>query len=55
MHGGAVGSGAPKGNRNALKHGRYTAELAEFRRRMRELEAEASEVLELAGGVSKRE
>lgn len=25
MHGGK-GSGAPKGNRNALKHGRYTAE-----------------------------
>lgn len=26
MHGGAKGSGAPKGNQNALKHGRYTAE-----------------------------
>lgn len=26
MHGGADGSGAPKGNRNALRHGRYTAE-----------------------------
>jgi hypothetical protein len=25
MHGGAKGSGAPRGNRNALKHGRYTA------------------------------
>ncbi|MFM9843156.1 MAG: hypothetical protein ACKVOI_09345 [Dongiaceae bacterium] len=24
-HGGARGSGAPKGNRNALKHGAYTA------------------------------
>ena len=24
MHGGAPGSGAPKGNRNALKHGNYT-------------------------------
>ncbi len=24
MHGGAPGSGAPKGNRNALKHGHYT-------------------------------
>jgi uncharacterized protein YjcR len=54
MHGGALGSGAPKGNRNALKHGRYTAELAEFRRRMRELEAEADEVLELVGGISTR-
>lgn len=26
MHGGAAGSGAPKGNSNALKHGRYSAE-----------------------------
>ncbi|GBF26096.1 hypothetical protein MnTg02_01132 [bacterium MnTg02] len=26
MHGGAKGSGAPKGNQNALKHGRYTRE-----------------------------
>ena len=27
MHG--VGGGAPKGNKNALKHGRYTAEYLE--------------------------
>jgi hypothetical protein len=26
MHGGAVGSGAPRGNKNALKSGLYTAE-----------------------------
>jgi len=26
MHGGALGSGAPRGNKNALKHGRYTRE-----------------------------
>jgi glucans biosynthesis protein len=26
MHGGAAGSGAPRGNKNALKHGRYTRE-----------------------------
>ncbi|HTO83870.1 MAG TPA: HGGxSTG domain-containing protein [Methylomirabilota bacterium] len=25
LHGGAKGSGAPRGNRNALKHGRTTA------------------------------
>jgi len=25
IHGGAPGSGAPKGNKNALKHGAYTA------------------------------
>src|SRR5262249_19233052 len=26
MHGGATGSGAPLGNKNALRHGHYTAE-----------------------------
>lgn len=26
MHGGALGSGAPRGNSNALKHGLYTAD-----------------------------
>jgi uncharacterized protein YjcR len=26
MHGGAPGSGAPRGNRNALKHGLFTRE-----------------------------
>jgi uncharacterized protein YjcR len=31
MHGGAPGSGAPKGNKNALKHGRYTREAIETR------------------------
>ena len=32
MHGGARGSGAPRGNKNALKHGHYTREaLAEYR------------------------
>jgi uncharacterized protein YjcR len=42
MHGGAKGSGAPIGNQNAFKHGRYTrkaiaereARWAEFRRRL---------------------
>ena len=37
MHGGATGSGAQAGNRNALKHGRYTHELLEFKRSVREL------------------
>jgi uncharacterized protein YjcR len=32
MHGGADGGGAPRGNRNALKHGRYTAEAIDQRR-----------------------
>ena len=47
MHGGAKGSGAQTGNRNALKHGRYTRELLEFRRSLRELLRESAEKLEL--------
>jgi len=31
MHGGANGTGAPKGNRNAFKHGRYSAETIKMR------------------------
>jgi uncharacterized protein YjcR len=31
MHGGALGSGAPRGNKNALKHGRFTREAIEAR------------------------
>jgi hypothetical protein len=31
MHGGAPGSGAPKGNKNALKHGRFTAEAIAYK------------------------
>jgi hypothetical protein len=34
MHGGAEGSGAPKGNRNAFRHGRYTAEVIARQREM---------------------
>lgn len=37
MHGGATGSGAKPGNRNAIKHGRHSSELLEFRRALREL------------------
>jgi hypothetical protein len=48
MHGGAAGSGAQPGNRNALKHGRYTRELIEFRRMVRELAREARELVEIA-------
>ncbi len=32
MHGGAAGSGAPKGNTNALKHGYYSRAAREMRR-----------------------
>ena len=37
MHGGAAGSGAPKGNRNALKHGVYTSEAIEWRKQINRL------------------
>ena len=34
MHGGAAGSGAPIGNRNAFKHGRYTADRMALRKKL---------------------
>jgi len=37
MHGGAPGSGAPRGNKNALKHGLYTRHAIAQRRQLREL------------------
>jgi hypothetical protein len=37
MHGGAVGSGAPVGNKNALRHGRYTAEATDRRHQLSDL------------------
>ena len=37
MHGGAFGSGAPRGNKNALKHGLYTREAIAQRRQLQEL------------------
>jgi hypothetical protein len=37
MHGGAPGSGAPRGNKNALKHGRYTREAIAQRRQLQAL------------------
>jgi hypothetical protein len=36
MHGGAEGSGAPKGNKNALKHGRFTREAIQRRKFLNE-------------------
>ena len=46
LHGGAPGSGAPRGNKNALKHGRYTREaLAEYRR-VRDLIRQSRELIQ---------
>jgi hypothetical protein len=41
MHGGAKGSGAPKGERNGnYKHGHFTQEAVELRRQIRALAAQ---------------
>jgi hypothetical protein len=45
MHGGAPGSGAPRGNMNALKHGRYTREAIAERKRIRELVQQSRKLL----------
>ena len=45
MHGGAKGSGAPKGNRNALKYGAYTREALARRAHLRALLQEARKLL----------
>jgi hypothetical protein len=45
MHGGALGSGAPRGNKNALKHGRFTHEAIAERGHIRELVRQARKLL----------
>lgn len=45
MHGGATGSGAPKGNRNALKHGFYSKAAKSERRAVQALIRAAEGVL----------
>ncbi len=45
MHGGAKGSGAPKNNQNAVKHGTYTKEAFQQRAKMREIFREAKKLL----------
>ena len=42
MHGG-TSPGAPKGNRNAWKHGRYSAEIGRLRAILRELRRNADD------------
>lgn len=44
-HGGAPGSGAPSGNRNALRHGLFTGEAIAERRRIGDLLGEARKLL----------
>jgi len=45
MHGGAAGSGAPRGNTNALKHGRYTREAITERKHVSELVRQARQLI----------
>ena len=45
LHSGAHGSGAPRGNKNALKHGLYTREASASRRQLRELMRQSRELL----------
>ena len=49
MHGGAVGGGAPEGNRNALRHGCRTAEALALRRLASGLAREARRLAGLVG------
>jgi len=44
MNGGAAGSGAPLGNKNALKHGSYTRVAIERRAGIRKLVKEANKL-----------
>jgi uncharacterized protein YjcR len=44
MHG--AGGGAPFGNKNALKHGLYSAEAIEMRRAVRELSRQGRKLAE---------
>jgi hypothetical protein len=46
LRGGAPGSGAPRGNKNALKHGRYTREAIEGRRQLRELMRQSRKLIQ---------
>lgn len=48
MHGGAAGSGAPRGNKNALKHGRYTSDAIARRRYVRALVRESRRLIQNA-------
>jgi glucans biosynthesis protein len=46
MHGGAAGSGAPMGNKNALKHGFYTKAGIEERRELKRILRHAGKILD---------
>jgi hypothetical protein len=45
MHGGAPGSGAPRGNKNAVKHGLYTRKAIAQRRKVSDLMRQSRKLL----------
>ncbi len=47
MHGGAPGSGAPRGNKNALKHGQYTRKALAELRRLRQIIRESRAIMKM--------
>jgi hypothetical protein len=47
MHGGAAGSGAPLGNKNALKHGQYTREALAELKLLRDVSRQSRYLLQL--------
>jgi hypothetical protein len=49
MHGGAHGSGAPRGNRNAVKHGLYTRDALARRRLVNRLLRDGARLLSRSG------
>ena len=49
MHGGAAGSGAQLGNRNALKHGNFSHEVLATRKMVNQLAQEARKLIEEVG------
>jgi len=49
MHGGAPGSGAPRGNKNAMKHGLYTRKAIEERRKMKDFLRQVRQQLQAIG------
>ena len=46
MHGGAVGTGAPLGNQNALKHGMYTQEALDLQKHVQKLLRDGMKMIE---------
>ena len=49
MHGGAHGSGAPRGNRNAVKHGLFTGDALARRRRVNRILRDGARLLRRIG------